>query len=549
MRTVPYGQYEAILLREHSGEFLQPAGVMKPSPLRAREARPVAHRRLRGFDFGWAGLALLAGCAVGPDFTAPKAPDVDRYTPETLAPETGSAPVKEGAAQRFVLDKDIPVGWWKVYRSEALDRLVDEALQRSPTLDAAKASLRQAQANLYATEGGLYPSLTGNVSATREKISGASFGFPGLNSIFSVGTAQLNVSYALDVFGGTRRGIEASAAQADYQRFQLAAAYVSLTSNVVAAAVQEASLRAQIAANQQIVTIEADELKVLRQQLQLGGVAGGAVLAQEATLAQARAALPPLQKQLAQSRNQLATLAGRFPSEDVGATFELKQLTLPADLPLSLPSKLVAQRPDVRAAEATLHQTSAEIGVAVANELPQISLTGSFGNTGTPAGSLLNPGTGIWSIGGSLAQTIFDGGTLWYKRKAAVAAFDAAAAQYRGTVLQAFQDVANALRALQSDADALIADVAAEQAASKSLDLSQEQYRDGAIPYTTLLQAEQTLQQARVSLAQAEAARFADTAALFQALGGGWWNDSGDALDPDKHGPTEDAAVTKGNAS
>lgn len=496
-------------------------------------------RRVTPIVVSWSAVlvaALAAGCAVGPDFTQPEPPAVDGYTPEKLAPTTASASDPSGVAQRFDLARDLPAGWWTMFHSDALDRLVAEALEKSPTLDAAKAALRQARENLSAQEGGLFPTVTGNVSATREKISTASFGFAGGSSIFSYSTAALNVSYPLDVFGGIRRGIEASAALADYQRFEMAAAYVTLTSNVVSAAVQEASLRAQVAATEQIVKIEEDVLAVLRQQLSLGGVAGGAVLAQEATLAQVRASLPPLQKQLAQVRNQLSVLAGRFPSEDVGETFDLAHLTLPQELPLSLPSKLVAQRPDVQAATATLHQASAEIGVATANELPQINLTGSWGNSASPAGALLNPGVGVWSIGGSLAQTVFDAGTLLHKRRAAVAAYDQAAAQYRSTVLSAFQDVANALRALQSDADALAADVAAEQAASKSLDLTRAQYQAGAVTYTTLLNAEQTLQQARVALAQAEAARFADTAALFQALGGGWWNETGPALDADKPG-------------
>jgi len=486
--------------------------------------------------------AIVGGCAVGPDFVKPSPPTTGGYTAEKLALVTAAAKTTGGEAQRFDLDKEVPAEWWKLYRSPPLDALIDHALVASPTLEAAKATLRQAREQVYAAEGAYYPDLTGNVSATREKISGASFGFPGLNSIFSVGTASLNVSYPLDVFGGTRRQVEETAAQADYQRFELAAAYLTLTSNLVAAAVNEASLRAQVAATEQIIMIESDELKVLKGQLELGGVAGGSVLAQEATLAQARATLPPLQKQLAQARNHLALLSGRTPDEDIGATFELAQLSLPTDLPLSLPSKLVAQRPDVRAAEANLHQASAAIGVAIANQLPQISLTGSFGNTGTPAGALLNPGVGIWSVGGSLAQKVFDGGTLLHQRRAADAAYEAAAAQYRSTVLSAFEDVANALRALQSDADALSADVAAEQAASKSLSLTRQQYQLGAISYTTLLSAEQTYEQALVSLAQGQAARFADTAALFQALGGGWWNDAGNALDPDKYGPPLAAA-------
>ena len=489
-----------------------------------------------------AALALaagLAGCAVGPDFKSPDAPKADGYTVERLKQETSAAVIHGGETQRFVSDLDIPGQWWSLYRSEALNTLIAKSIENSPTLDAAKAALIQARENAAAARGSFWPTLTGNVSATRQKITGSEFGSPQSGtSIFSVGTAELNISYPLDVFGGIRRQVEAAEANEDFERYELAAAYITLTSNVVTAAVQEASLRAQIAATQQIVDIETDELKVLRQQLSLGGVAGGAVLAQEATLAQARTTLPPLQKQLDQTRNQLAALAGHLPNEDIGATFDLNALTLPQDLPLSLPSKLVEQRPDIRAADAQLHQASAEVGVALANEFPQISITGSFGNVGSPAGSLLNPGVGIWSIGGSLAQKVFDGATLLHKERAAVAAFDQAAAQYRSTVIGAFQDVANAIRALQADADTLAAATAAEIAANKSLALSQEQYHLGAIPYTALLTAEQLAQQAAVTRAQAQAGRYADTAALFQALGGGWWNAEAGVFETRKPGGT-----------
>jgi NodT family efflux transporter outer membrane factor (OMF) lipoprotein len=485
----------------------------------------------------------LAGCAVGPDFKSPDPPQADGYTVETLKPETSGAAIHGGEAQRFVSDLDIPGQWWSLYRSEALNALIAKAIKSNPTLEAAKATLVQAHENAAAARGAYFPTLTGHVSAERQKISGAQFGAPAFgSSIFSVGTAELNVSYTLDVFGGIRRQVESAEANEDYERYELTAAYITLTSNVVTAAVQEASLRAQIAATQKIIDIEADELKVLRQQLSLGGVAGGAVLAQEATLAQARTSLPPLQKQLDQTRNQLAALAGRLPSEDIGATFDLAQLTLPQELPVSLPSKLVAQRPDIRAADAQLHQASAEVGVALANELPQINITGSFGNVGSPAGALLNPGVGLWSIGGSLAQTLFDGATLLHKERAAVAVLDQTAAQYRATVIAAFQDVANALRALQADADSLAAATAAEIAADNSLALSREQYQVGAIPYTALLTAEQLAQQAAVTRAQAQGARYADTAALFQALGGGWWNAEAGVFDMKKPGGTAGTA-------
>ncbi len=508
---------------------------MFPQPISLRWRVRTAGRR--GVSLAALALALTAGgCAVGPDFKTPDAPKDVGYTAEPLAGKTAAAPAMGGEAQRFVTDQDIPGQWWSLYRSEQLNTLIAGALSASPTLDAAKAALRQAQENSAAARGAFYPDITGNVSATREKISTASFGFPGSSSLFSIASASVNVSYPLDVFGGVRRQVEATEATEDYERYQLVAAYLTLTSNIVTTAVAEASLRAQIDATRQIVDIESHELDVLRQQLSLGGVAGGAVLAQEATLAQARATLPPLQKQLDQTRNRLATLAGRFPSEDIGAAFDLSQLKLPQDLPVSLPSKLVSQRPDIKSVESQLHEASAQIGVATANELPQISITGSYGNTGSPAGTLLNPGQGVWSIGGSLAQKLFDGGTLLHQRRAAVAAYDAAAAQYRSTVLSAFEDVANALRALQADADTLAASVAANEAADRSLALSRDQFRLGAINYTTLLNAEQLAQQAKVSLVQAQAARFSDTAALFQALGGGWWNENAGTFDAGKPG-------------
>jgi len=467
--------------------------------------------------------ALLAGCMVGPDFLRPAAPDEADYTPEPL-PATAAADVHGGAAQHFVRDLDIPGQWWTLFHSRALNAIVEQALKANPSLDAAKAALRQAQENVYAGQGALFPTVSGTLSTQREKFSGASFGDPALSSTFSVQTAQLSVSYVFDVWGGTRRQIESLVAQTEFERFQLEAAYLSLTANVVTAAVTEASLRGQIAATKDIIDVETQELGVLQQQFELGGTSKVAVLAQAATLAQTRATLPPLEKQLALERNLLADLTGRFPNQDLGATFDLAALHLPPDLPVSLPSKLVEQRPDLRFTEAQLHAASAQIGVATANQLPQLSLSAAFGSQ-APA-NIVMPGSSFWSVGASLAQTLFDAGTLLHKKRAAVAAYDQSAAQYRSTVLSAFQDVANALRALQSDADALQAQLAAERTAADSLAISRNQYRAGAITYLSLLTAEQTYQQTRISLVQAQANRFSDTAALFQALGGGWWNRS-----------------------
>jgi NodT family efflux transporter outer membrane factor (OMF) lipoprotein len=472
-----------------------------------------------------AAALLLASCAVGPDFMAPAAPDVSGYAPGKPADTTASADVAGGEAQRFVAGKDIPGQWWSLFHSTALNELIQEALKSNPTLEAAQASLREAQENVAAQQGVFFPSITGNFSTTRQKISGAAQNNSRFSSIFTFTSGSLNVSYVLDVFGGERRQLESVEAQAAYQRYQLEAAYLTLTSNVVAAAIQEASLRAQIAATQEIIAAETQQLAVLQRQFDLGGASRAAVLAQQATLNATQATLPGLQKQLAQQRNLLTALAGQFPSQEIGQTFDLAVLQLPQDLPVSLPSQLVEQRPDIQAAQAQLHQASAQVGVATANMLPQITLTGSYGNSVTDIGKLLE-GPGIWSLGAGLVQPIFKGGQLLHEKRAAEAAYQAAAAQYRSTVITAFQNVADALRALQSDAVALAAQLAAERSAADNLEISRSQYQAGAINYATLLSAQTTYQQAHVNRVIAQATRFSDTAALFQALGGGWWNRS-----------------------
>jgi NodT family efflux transporter outer membrane factor (OMF) lipoprotein len=471
-------------------------------------------------------LLGLGGCAVGPDFERPAAPTDTGYTPEPLATQTASVKMHGGDAQHFLADRDIPGDWWTLFRSRPLNQLIGQALKANPDLDAAQAALRQAQENVYAEQGALFPQASFAFQAEKQRFSGATFGQPSNTATFGLVTPQLNISYAIDVWGGTRRQIESLEAQAEFQRFQLEATYLTLTSNVVVAAVQEASLRGQIAATQDIIRDQAQSLKLVRDRFNLGGASQADVLTQEAQLAQTRATLPPLQKQLAQTRNQLAALVGQLPSHEAAGTFALDSMRLPNDLPLSLPSQLVEQRPDVRAAEAQLHSASAQIGVATANQLPQFSITGSLGTASNSFTNMFAPGTGVWSIAGGVTQTLFDAGTLLHRKRAAVAAFEQTAAQYRSTVIKACQNVADTLRALQSDADAMVAAAASERSAAASLDLARRQYQLGAIDYLTLLNAQRTWQQARINLVQAEANRYADTAALFQALGGGWWHRS-----------------------
>lgn len=469
----------------------------------------------------------LTGCAVGPDFEQPPAPEVAGYAREPLPAETAKADIAGGETQRFVQDLDIPGQWWALFHSEALNGMVEQALRNNPTLPAAEAVLRQSWENVYATQGAFFPTAVVSYSPSRNKtatgvvFTSASSGKPW----FTLHTAQVVVAYAPDVFGGTRRQVESLMAAAEFQRYQVEATYLTLTSNVVAAAVQEASLRGQIAAVEEIIKIQNGSLDILRKQLALGQVAGADVAAVEATLAQAQATLPPLQKQLAVQRDLLTALIGRLPSQEPAEKFELASLQLPRDLPVSLPSNLVEQRPDIQSAEAQLHSASALIGVAVAAQLPQFTLTGIAGTTANQINQLfITPGTAFWTFAGNVAQTIFDAGTLLHKKRAADAAFDEAAAMYRSTVITAFQNVADTLHALQSDAETLKAAYAAERAAFKSLEIARRQLQLGAIGYLGLLTAENTYDTALIALVQAQAARYADTAALFQALGGGWWN-------------------------
>ncbi|MCH4881675.1 MULTISPECIES: efflux transporter outer membrane subunit [Pseudomonas] len=473
----------------------------------------------------------LAGCTLGPDFVRPEVAADAGYSTHNLTTTARADIDAGGAAQRLIAGMDIPGQWWTLFRSPELNALVEEALRANPDISAAQAALRQANEQVYVDQASLFPVLNGNLSKTRQKVSGTTSGTAS-SPILTLSSASLSVSYAPDVFGGTRRQIESSTAQAEYQRFQLEATYLTLSTNVVNTAVSLASLRDQIAATGQIIQLQSDQLDLLQAQRRLGAIADTDVLTQQTALAQTRATLAPLQKQLAQTRNQLMAYLGRFPNQDKGERFNLASLHLPQELPVSLPSAIVEKRPDVRSAQAQLHEASANIGVAVANQLPQFSITGSLGSTVASGSTLFSAGSGVWSLAGAIAQPLFDAGALEHRKRAAVAAYDQSAAQYRGTVLAAFQDVANVLRALEADAEALKQQVAAEQSAQASLALVQAQYRLGAVAYINLLTAQQTYQNTVLSRVQAQAVRYSDTAALFQALGGGWWNRS----DPDPQG-------------
>ena len=497
--------------------------------------------------------AVLGGCAAGPEFTAPALPVSSGYTPHAGPAATASAPVAHGAAQTFAVGQAIRADWWALFKSPALNTLIEKALVANPSIEAAQASLRVAQESALAQRGYFYPTVAASYSPQRTKLAGNQGGnSPGVQGdgsviavqqgtpanaggaapfnspvIYNFHTAQLTVGYAPDVFGANLRQVQGLDALAQAQAHQLQAAYLTLASNVVAAALQEALLRQQIATTQAIVEGGRQAVDVLRRQLTAGYASRVDLALQENALAQSQQALPPLRKQLEQTRNLLRALVGGMQDVELPETFELAQLSLPEELPLSLPSQLVSQRPDMRVAEAQLQAATAAVGVAAANRLPQFSINASWGGAAGSFSQMFSNSGRFFNLAAGITQPIFDAGTLKHRERAAEEGLRQAQALYQATAITAFQNVADTLAAIESDAQALVAAASAERTSRKSLDLVQRQLAKGYIDRLTLLAAEQSHHQAALALAQAQAARLGDTAALFQALGGGWWQGDG----------------------
>jgi NodT family efflux transporter outer membrane factor (OMF) lipoprotein len=468
---------------------------------------------------------LMAGCTVGPDFQKPSPPEVKSYTAQPLTTTEATPNVPGGEAQAFTQGGDLTGDWWTLFHSQTLNVLIAQALTNSPDLKAAQAALRVAHENTAAQRGAYYPQVSGGFAAQRFSQPGTLAPVPNNNAfLYNLFTPQLSVSFVPDVFGLNRRTVESLHAQERGTKYQMMATYTTLTSNVVVTAIQEASTDAQIKATQELIAEENKSVDILRMQLQKGYASGVDLAAQESQLASAKATLPPLIKQAAQLHDQLAVLCGQFPSRAPPLALDLDTLQLPQNIPVSLPSTIVGQRPDILQAQENLHAASADIGVAVANRLPNIELTANAGSTALQIAQLTSPHAVFWNIGASLTQPIFEGGKLLHQERGARDAYDQAAEQYRSAVLTAFQNVADSLVALQQDADALNSAAAADRAARKTLDLTQYQVKDGYAAYLSLLTAQTAWQQAQIAMLQAQASRFADTAALFQALGGGWWH-------------------------
>ena len=465
----------------------------------------------------------IAGCAVDQDFRLPDIATPSQYTTSPLPAQTAKAPSESVSVQHFALDKDLPGDWWTLFGSPELDQMIKQGLVDSPTLAAAQAALHKAEEDLRAVKGSiLYPAVDANLQTSRQRTSGNAS--TGASDTYNLYNTSVGVSYTLDIFGGGRHQIESYQAQIDYQKYQYEATYLTLTANIVTTTIQEASLRAQLNAKKEIIEIQQKQLDVVNKQFELGAVTKAEILSQETEVAMTKAELPAIEKQLYLTRHALSGMIGKFPGYEKLPEFNLESLRLPKKLPVSLPSNLARQRPDVRAAEALLHQACASVGVATANLYPQITLSAGYGFEAVSTGILFNGQSVIWNFGAGLLQPIFRGGELTAKRKSAIAYYDQATAQYKQAVLTAFRDVADVLRTLETDARTLQAQAQAEAAAKSALELIKKQYELGAVSYIALLIAQRDYQKTRINVIVARAQRYADTAALFQALGGGWWN-------------------------
>ena len=477
--------------------------------------------RNRNLCSGIALLCTLSACAVGPDFVRPDAPPVTHYLNGADPTKTVSA---GGATQHFTPGAKVDADWWRLFKSPKLDAVIMEAMNNSPGLEAAQASLRQSQDNLRSGYGIFFPDINADAGANRQKYTPLAAGQDLPAHIFNLFTLSATVSYALDIFGGERRTVEGLGAEVDVARATEHATYLTLWANIVNTVIAKAAYRDEIEATQQLIALQKEQIKLAEDQEQAGTVPYSNVLSLKSQLASYEATLPQIEQKITQSDDLLATLTGHAPAEWKPPEFNLADLTLPSDMPVSLPSEIVHQRPDILAAEATAHAASANVGVATAAELPSITLSGSYGANNTSVSNLFAASGNFWGFGANATVPLFDGGTLWFKRKAATDSYQQATAAYRQTVLNAFGQVADTLRALDHDAAALKAEDDALAAAEQALQLVQANYHAGLITYLDVLNADVQYHQAKIANLQAIAVRYQDTVALFAALGGGWWN-------------------------
>ena len=497
------------------------------------------------------GMAV-AGCTLGPDFEAPQPPSVTRYTSpgETTAP--GPDATKAVPTQAIVLGERVAANWWALFRSSELNRLIKQAIAGSYTLESVRAKLEQAHEAVAVAASALYPQIGLSAGESEQKQSAATFGLspntvplPPSFNLFQVGPTA---SYTPDLFGQTYRRIEQQVALAEYQSNQLDAAYLTLTGNTVSRALQVAAVHSQLKAVDDILAIDRQNVELVRKQRQTGTVPDSDVIVAESQLAADETLKPGLEQQLSVARHALAVLIGRAPGNWSPPDFDLAAFTLPHRLPVSIPSQLVHQRPDIQAAEAQLHAAGAQIGIATAQLYPSITLSAGISANSLNGGQLFSPGGLVWSVASGLTQPIFDGGMREAERRAALAAFKESAADYQQTVLQAFGQVADILQALKHDTDLLVAQKHALSMASEAVRLQQINYGSGGSGIIGLLDAQRQYQQAQLGYVRAEAQRYQDTVQLLVAMGGGWWDQKLASAEgggnPARHDPQPRSAPT-----
>ena len=468
-------------------------------------------------------ICLQVGCTVGPDYNRPNKPEVTAYTASPFPEHTASAAGALGGAQRLVEGRVVNPQWWHELGSAKLDAMIDKALLASPTLAKAQATLRNAQEGYAARAGDTLPQLDASLGGLRQRFSPATSGQTGDSREFSLYSAGIEVNYQLDLAGSTRRALEALAANIDYQRYQLEGAQLTLVANIVTAVVTKARLAAQIQTTESILDAQEKLLGLIQERVRLGQATPDEVLAMHIEVEQTRANVSLLRNQLQRNDHLLAALVGQAPGEQDLPAISLQELTLPVDLPLTVPSELVRIRPDIQAAEALLHKANAEYGVAIANLYPQLNLSANLGALALTTGALFDGGSSTWSLISQLTQPLVNPG-LPAEKRAALAALDAAAANYQYVVLESLRNVADVLRALENDAQRLVALSAADAAAQGFLESVGRKYELGAAGYIELLIAQQQSQQTRIALLEAQANRLVDSVAFYQAMGGGLAN-------------------------
>ncbi|MBS0186047.1 MAG: efflux transporter outer membrane subunit [Proteobacteria bacterium] len=468
------------------------------------------------------GSFLITACTVGPDYKRPAPPHTQTYVKD-FPDVTPKAQKKGQEEQHFNFGEKLQHDWWTLFKSKPLNKLIEKALAHSPTLEAAEGALKQAQENVAIFSGNnFYPSVDLNLGVERQKVTAASSGTTGSPTTYNLWNPSLNMSYTFDLFGGQQRGMEALLADVDYQQYLWEAAHLTLVSTLITTLIQEASLREQINVIQKMIDVQMKILEIMKAQLKMGGAAEVDILTQETLLAQTQALLPTLEKQLYYTSHAISVLVGEFPEEIQRMPFTFKDLHLPRNLPIQLPASLVRKRPDIKASEALLKASNANIGVAQANFFPTLTLTGSVGTMALSTHDMMANSATVWSLGSSLLLPLFKGGALTAEKRAMEAAYDQAFANYRQTVLTAFQEVADALRSIVQDAKNFQLQNSAQEKALKTFLISERQFKVGGVPYLSVLNAEIQYLQTLLNTINASALRFTDTVALFQALGGGW---------------------------